>query len=360
MSSEIAGSTEIMTVERLDAELQPKAQELAQSIDLTDSQLVVQYGVGAQSEISKFADTILTEVRNKDSGYVGDVLTGLIGTIKAVDADGLSSEPGAIGKLFGGLKRRIQKFMARYETLSTQIDAIIQKLEDARMQLLKDVALMDKLYDKNVQYLGELDVHIAAGKLSLDRFRSTVLPRMQAKVEASSDAALAQQLQDLYQSANRFEKKLHDMQLSRMIAIQTGPQIRLIQNNSRTLVEKIQSSVLTTIPLWKNQIVIAISLFRQKSTLEIQRRVSDTTNELLQKNSAMLKQVSGGVARESERGIVEIETLRKVNGDLIGTIEETLSIQAEGRRTRAEAERELAKMEDELRERLKTIGAPEA
>ena len=360
MSSEIAGSTEIMTVERLDAELQPKAQELAQSIDLTDSQLVVQYGVGAQSEISKFADTILTEVRNKDSGYVGDVLTGLIGTIKAVDIDGLSSEPGAIGKLFGGLKRRIQKFMARYETLATQIDAIIQQLEDARMQLLKDVALMDKLYGKNVQYLGELDVHIAAGKLSLDEFRSTALPQMQAKVEAANDAALAQQLQDLHQLANRFEKKLYDMQLSRMIAIQTGPQIRLIQNNSQTLVEKIQSSVLTTIPLWKNQIVIAISLFRQKSALELQRRVSDTTNELLQKNSAMLKQVSGGVARESERGIVEIETLRKVNGDLIGTIEETLSIQAEGRRTRAEAERELAKMEDELKTRLKTIGVPEA
>lgn len=360
MSSEMTGGTEIMTVERLDAELQPKAQELAKSIDLTDSQLVVQYGVGAQSEISKFADTILTEVRNKDSGYVGEVLTGLIGTIKDVGVDGLSSEPGAIGKLFGGLKRRIQKFMARYETLSSQIDGIIQKLEDARMQLLKDVALMDKLYDKNVQYLGELDVHIAAGKLSLDEFRKTVLPEMQAKVEASNDAAAAQQLQDLNQLANRFEKKLHDMQLSRMIAIQTGPQIRLIQSNSQTLVEKIQSSVLTTIPLWKNQIVIAISLFRQKSALEIQRQVSDTTNELLQKNSEMLKQVSGGVARESERGIVEIETLRKVNNDLIGTIEETLSIQAEGRRKRAEAEQEIAKMEGELRDRLKTISAPEA
>lgn len=334
---------------------QQKAQEIAKTIDLTDSQAVIQYGVGAQSKLSGFADTILSEIRNKDAGYAGEVLGGLITTIKDVDVGSLSSEKGILDKWFGGLKRRIEKFMQRYENLSSQIDRIVGELEKARMGLLKDITMLDNLYEKNMEYLVDLDVYIAAGKLKVEEFRSTVLPEFEKKAAASNDPMDAQRLQDLNQLVNRFEKKLYDMQLSRMIAIQTSPQIRLIQNNNQTLVEKIQSSVLNTIPLWKNQIIIAISLFRQKKALELQREVTDTTNDLLKRNSEMLKDATVGVARESERGIVEIETLQKVNSDLISTIEETLQIQKEGREKRATAEIELQKMEGELKDRLRRV-----
>lgn len=357
--SDTSSSQELTTVETLDPEKRQKAESIAESIDITDSQAVVQYGVGAQSKISTFADTILTEIRNKDAGYVGDVLGGLITTINEVDVGSLGSEKGFLDRMFGGLKRRIEKFMQRYESLSAQIDKVVGELDEARMSLLKDIAMLDNLHEKNMEYLADLDVYIAAGKLKLDEFRATVLPEMEKKAQESDDPADAQRLQDLNQLVNRFEKKLHDMQLSRMVAIQTSPQIRLIQNNNQTLVEKIQSSILNTIPLWKNQIIIAISLFRQQKALEVQREVSNTTNDLLKKNAEMLKDGSVGVAKESERGIVEIETLQKVNNDLIATIDETLQIQREGRAKRAEAEAELQKMEGELKERLRRVSAPE-
>jgi uncharacterized protein YaaN involved in tellurite resistance len=357
--SDASTSQELIKVDTLEPDKQEKAKSIAESIDLTDSQAVVQYGVGAQSKISGFADTILTEIRNKDAGYVGDVLGGLITTINEVDVGSLSSEKGFLDKMFGGLKRRIEKFMQRYENLSTQIDKVIGELEQARMNLLKDITMLDNLHEKNMEYLADLDVYIAAGKLKLDEFRTTVIPEMEKKAQESDDPMDAQRLQDLNQLVNRFEKKLYDMQLSRMVAIQTSPQIRLIQNNNQTLVEKIQSSVLNTIPLWKNQIIIAISLFRQQKALEVQREVSNTTNDLLKKNAEMLKDGSIGVAKESERGIVEIETLQKVNNDLIATIDETLQIQKEGREKRAQAEVELQKMEGELKERLRRVSAPE-
>lgn len=357
--SDASTSQELIKIDTLEADKQEKAKSIAESIDLTDSQAVVQYGVGAQSKISGFADTILTEIRNKDAGYVGDVLGGLITTINEVDVGSLSSEKGFLDKMFGGLKRRIEKFMQRYENLSTQIDKVVGELEQARMNLLKDITMLDNLHEKNMEYLTDLDVYIAAGKLKLDEFRTTVIPEMEKKAQATDDPKDAQRLQDLNQLVNRFEKKLHDMQLSRMVAIQTSPQIRLIQNNNQTLVEKIQSSVLNTIPLWKNQIIIAISLFRQQKALEVQREVSNTTNDLLKKNAEMLKDGSIGVAKESERGIVEIETLQKVNSDLISTIDETLQIQKEGREKRAQAEVELQKMEGELKERLRRVSAPE-
>ena len=353
--SQTGSEVQLVDVTNLEPEAQERARSIASTIDVTDSQAVIQYGVGAQSKISGFADTILTEIRNKDAGYVGEILGGLITTINDVDVGGLSDEKGLFGKMFGGLKKRIEKFMQRYEKLSTQIDKVVGELEQARMNLLKDIAMLDNLFEKNTEYLKDLDIYIAAGKIKIREFRETVLPEMQQKAQASNDPVDAQRLQDLNQLVNRFEKKLHDMQLSRMIAIQTSPQIRLIQNNNQTLVEKIQSSVLNTIPLWKNQIIIAISLFRQKKALEVQREVTDTTNDLLRKNAEMLKDGSIGVAKESERGIVEIETLQKVNTDLITTIEETLQIQKEGREKRATAEVELRKMEGELKERLQRI-----
>ncbi len=350
-----AGPLQIVDISKLSPEAVQKAHDVAKSINLEDSQSIIQFGVGAQSKISGFADTILTQIRNKDSGFVGDTLSNLMVQIKGVDVGGLQKESGFFGKIFGGIKAQLTKFMTRYEKLSTQIDRTVSELEKARMQLIRDVTMFDSLYGKNEEYLKELDIYIAAGQIKLEQARAEILPKLQEKAQASNDAIDAQKLQDFNQFCNRFEKKLYDMKLSRMISIQTGPQIRLIQNNNQTLVEKIQSSIINTIPLWKNQIIIAIGIFRQKSALELQRKVTDTTNELLTKNSEMLKLGSIEVAKESERGIVEIETLQKVNLDLIATIEETLKIQAEGRQKRASAEVELARMEGELKEKLKSV-----
>ncbi len=350
------GATAVVPAALAPAELE-KAKAVAAGIDLADTQAVIQFGAGAQGRIASFADTILGEIRNKDSGNVGEVLGGLVLRIKEIDVGSLGTGGNFWSNipLLGGLVDSVRRFITRYEKLSVQIEKIVMELETARMNMLKDITLLDSLFGKNGEYLKELDIIIAAGKLKIDEVRERVLPELKAQADASNDPADAQRLQDMNQLLNRFEKKVHDLQLSRMISIQTGPQIRLIQNNDQILVEKIQSSILTTIPLWKNQVIIAISLFRQKKTLELQKQVTDTTNELLMKNSEMLKDGSVGVARESERGIVEIETLKKVNDDLISTIEETLKIQKEGREKRTAAESEIRRMEDELKARLKTV-----
>lgn len=356
-STDTQGFIPIVDVNRLDpADLQ-KAKEIAKSINMTDSQAIIQYGVGAQSKISQFSDTILNQIRNKDSGYVGEVLGDLVGKIKEVDVDSVSTEKSFLKSIpiIGNLVNSFQKFVQRYEKLSLQIEKIIAELDMARMNLLKDITLLDTLYQKNLEYLKELDVYIAAGQMKLEELKLNVLPEMQSKAQMSGDPMEAQKLQDFIQFINRFEKKLHDLKLSRMIAIQTAPQIRLIQNNNQVLVEKIQSSILNTIPLWKNQIVIAISLVRQKKALEVQRQVTDATNDLLLKNSEMLKISTIGVAKESERGIVDIDTLKKVNADLISTIEETLKIQQDGKAKRIAAEAELTKMEAELKQKLQSV-----
>ena len=340
--------------ESLPAVRTEEARKIAKTINLQDSQSVVQYGIATQTKISDFSDNLLQEIRGKDAGHVGAALGDLMMRIKDVDADALSEKKGFFGKLFGNLKAQVVKFMSRYEKLSTQIDQIVEKLETARMDLIKDITLLDKLYEKNLEHLQELDVYIEAGKLRVEEVRTTMVPEFEKRAAESNDPIDAQKLQDLNAAINRFEKKLHDMQLTRMIAVQTGPQVRLIQQNNQVLVEKVQSSVLNTIPLWKNQIVIAISLFRQRSALELQREVTDMTNQMLTKNSEMLKQGSVEIAKESERGIVEIETLQKVNADLVSTIEETLRIQAEGKEKRKLAELELGKMEDELKNRLRS------
>jgi uncharacterized protein YaaN involved in tellurite resistance len=336
-------------------EEQKRAAAIAEQINVSDSQALIQYGVGAQSKISGFADNMLTQLRAKDSGYVGDVLTNLVVKIKEVDAGSLTGKGGLLGGLLGNLAGAFKRFIARYEKLSVQIEKIIDELDAARMTLLKDITLLDGLYAKNLDYLKELDIYIAAGQMKLAELREKTLPELQARAEASRDPMDAQRLQDFNQFLDRFDKKLYDLKLTRMVSIQTAPQVRLIQNSDQLLVEKIQSSILNTIPLWKNQIVIAISLFRQKKALDLQKEVTKTTNDLLTKNSEMLKQGTIEVARESERGIVEIETLQKVNTDLISTIEETLRIQGEGRTKRQQAEGELARMEGELKARLVAI-----
>lgn len=346
----------IVDVEKLEPAQLEKAREIATSIDVSDSQSVIQFGVGAQSRISEFSDSILSKVRSKDSGYVGETLTDLGLKVKSLKIEKLGNNSFFSGVPFlGGLISSVKKFMGRYEKVSTQIEKIAGELEKSRMELIKDITMLDTLYDKNLEYLKELDLFIAAGQMKLEELQAGVLPRMQKEVEQSDDPSDAQKFRDFVQMVDRFEKKLHDLKLSRTISIQTAPQLRLIQNNDQLLVEKIQSSILNTIPLWKNQVVIALSIFRQKNALEMQKNVTKTTNDLLSKNSEMLKESSVETAKESEKGIVEIDTLKKVNDDLISTIEETISIQKEGRIKRQHAESELSKIEHELKMKLKSV-----
>ena len=341
--------------ESLTPEEQQQVSEIKNAIDITDSQAILQYGIQAQSSISSFSDTVLSQIRSKDSGHVGDVLSDLMVKVKELDIDTLGENEGFFNKMFGNVKSKARKFVVKYDKLSAQIDKIIDELEKARMNLLKDITLLDGLYDKNIEYLHQLDVFILAGSLKLAEINEKIIPQLKAKAEESNNPMDAQNVKDMLSLANRFEKKLHDLKLSRMIAIQTAPQLRLIQSNDQTLVEKIQSSILNTIPLWKNQIIIAMTLFRQEKALKMQSEVNRTTNELLGKNSEMLKVNTIEVARESEKGIVELETLKKVNSDLIETIEETLKIQQEGRTKRQQAELEIKEMENELKKKLMEI-----
>ncbi len=341
----------------LSVEDKVKLDAMVKAIDVTDSQFVLQYGVAAQGQIASFADNILNEVRAKDGGEVGEVLSNLMIRVKDMDVDSLKK--GGSGfrvPFFSGLMDNGKKFAARYQKLGSEIEDIVEELDKGRISLLKDISIMDMMFDKNLDYIGNLNLHIAAGSLKLKDLRENVIPAMQDEVKASNDTLKAQKLNDMMQLTDRFEKKIHDLKLSRMIALQTAPQIRLIQNNNQVLVEKIQSSILNTIPLWKNQIVIALSLHRQEKALNMQKEVTDTTNALLSKNSEMLKISSIGVAKENERGIVDIETLKKVNIDLITTIDETLRIQKEGHEKRMLAEKELLTIENELKQKLVSAG----
>ena len=339
-------------VEELSPEQKARVEEVKNSIDLMDSQAALQYGVGAQRNISSFSDNILTQVRSKDSGYVGELMSDLVLKVKEVDVDGL--DEGFLDKLpfLKNASRAVKRFLQRYEKLEVQIDRIEQQLDQARMQMLKDITMFDGLYEKNLEYFRELQIYIEAGEEKLTELREKTLPGLRAEAERSDDPMAAQLVNDFEETVSRFEKKLYDLKLSRTIAIQTAPQIKLIQNNDKLLVERIQTAVMNTIPVWKGQIVIALGLYRQEKTLKMQKEVMNTTNELLKKNSELLKSNTVETARASEAGIVEIDTLRKVNENLISTIEETLRIQQEGRQKRQAAEQELARLEDELRNKL--------
>ena len=343
-------------VEELSPEQKARVEEVKNSIDLMDSQAALQYGVGAQRNISSFSDHILTQVRSKDSGYVGELMSDLVLKVKEVEVDVDGLDEGFLDKLpfLKNASRAVKKFMQRYEKLEVQIDRIEQQLDQARMQMLKDITMFDGLYEKNLEYFRELQIYIAAGEEKLKELQETTLPQLHAEAAAKGDAMSAQVVRDFEDTVNRFEKKIHDLKLSKTVAIQTAPQIRLIQNNDKMLVDKIQTAILSTIPLWKSQIVIALGLHRQESVLKMQRSVSDATNTLLTKNAELLRQNSTEVARESERGIVDLETLKKVNADLISTIEETIKIQQEGRAARQNAETELLSIEQKLKEALLT------
>ena len=332
--------------------------EIKRSVDMSDAQSVLSYGLPAQSRIANFADSLLGDVRNKEAGAGGEALSDLLKKVRELDIDALDGGSGmAKIPILGKFANTFERFATRYQKVATGIERIVDALERSRMALLKDMTVLDKMYELNLDYLKQLDVYIAAGEEALAELHAVKIPALEAEVAASSDVMAAQRLADLNQAVTRFERRLHDLKLTRMIAIQTAPQIRLIQSNDQNLVEKIQASVLTTIPLWKNQIVIAISLYRQQKAVELQKQVTDTTNELLAKNAELLKTGSAKVGREVERGVVDVETLRKVNDDLVATLEETISIQEEGRARRIEAEAEIGRLQTDLRQKLIALRA---
>ena len=331
-----------------------KVDSIKESLDLTDSQACIQFGTAAQRNISEFADHILAQVRLKDSGYVGELLSQLVTEIKDVDVSSPGDDEGILRKLpfFKNAKNKVEKLVSRYEALKVQVDKIEAKLDSAKMEMLKDIGMFDMMYEKNLEYFRNLNLYIAAGEEKMEELRTEELPRLRQEASSSGDPMAAQLVHDFEENVNRFEKKVHDLKLSRTIAIQTAPQIKLIQNNDKLLVDKIQTATLNTIPIWKSQIVIALGLGKQQKVLQLNQEISETTNELLKRNSQLLRTNTVETARESERSVVDLETLKKTNEDLIATIQETLQIHQEGRKKRQEAEGELVKLEDQLKQIL--------
>ena len=346
---EISAQISVLTPEE-----RRQADEIREQIDVRDSQMIMQFGAGARQNIADFSENILKNIRAKDSGYVGALMTDLVTNVEKLDFDSLEKGNGILG-LFQKLEAKVKRFLAQYEKLELQVGRIEGKLEEARMEMHKDIGILDSLYEKNLNYFRQLQVYITAGQEKLDELREKTIPSLRAEAEKSGDPMHAQLVRDFEDLVNQFEKKLYDLKTSKTIAIQTAPQIRLIQNNDKLLADKIQTAIQETIPLWKSQMVMALGLYRQQEALRLQRNVTETTNAMLLKNSEKLKQNTLDVAKESERGIVDIETLKKANQNLIATINEAVRIQKEGHEKRAAAEQELLKIESEIRRTL--IGA---
>lgn len=346
----------VKLMERLTEEEQSKAKQLATQIPVGDYESILIYGATAQNELTKFSHQMLDHVQKKDIGPVGDILGDLMKKLNEINPEDLNQqEKKGIRKLFSKMNRSLQEVMTRYQKLSTQVDRIGIQLEHSKRGLVEDVRMLDKLYDQNKNYFKALNIYIAAAELKRDEIVTNVIPELRRKAEQSNDQMAFQEVHDMTQFVDRLEKRIYDLQLSRQITIQSAPQIRMIQQTNQTLAEKIQSSIMTSIPLWKNQIAIALTLNRQQKAVSAQRQVTATTNDLLLKNSEMLKVNSIETAKENERGIVEIDTLKKTQENLLQTIEETLQIQADGRMKRKAAELEIARMEDELKNRLLQI-----
>ena len=339
-------------IETLSPEEKAKVQSIKDGIDLMDSSTPLSFGAPAQKEIAQFSDSILAKVRAKDAGEVGVLLNELVGKVKGFDVSKKSG--GFLSKvpIIGSLVNKAEDVMQSYDKLSVQVEKIQSGLENSKVKMLEDVVMFDTLYQKNLEYFKELQLYIRAGEEKLDEIRNVTLPKLRSQATASGDPMAVQVVSDFEQSVDRFEKKIHDLKLSKTLAIQTAPQIRLIQNNDRVLIDRVQSAIYHTIPLWKNQMVIALGLTRQKEVIEMQRAISDATNDLLKRNAEMLKQNSIETAKSNERGIVDIETVKKVNEDLISTIQETLRIQQEGRQKRQAAEKELVAIEGRLKDTL--------
>ena len=330
-----------------------QVQEFSKTIDLTNPDHVMLYGADAQKKISGFADTVLSNVKTGDTGEVGDMLTKLVTELKGFNAAG--EKPKGLRGLFFGAKQQISTIQAKYEDVSKNVEGIAGNLEEHQVQLLKDVAMFNKLYDMNLAYFHELTMYIVAGEQRLKEVRETDLVKLQEIAAKSGDAMDAQKANDLAAQCDRFEKKLYDLKLTRQISMQMAPQIRLLQNNNSLLVERIQSTLVNTLPLWKNQMVLALGLHHSQQAMKAQQAVTNMTNELLKKNAETLHMGTIETAKESERGIIDIETLVATNQSLIDTINEVSRIQQEGREKRAAAEKTLADMERNLKEKLLTM-----
>ncbi len=331
---------------------QQMVDDFSKKIDLRNSDIVLQYGAACQKKIADFSDTALDNVRTKDLGEVGNMITSLVTELK-----GFSAEPESKGFLgiFKKVGNSLAKMKARYGSVETNVDKITGVLEGHQNQLLKDVVMLDKMYDANLVYFKELTMYILAGKKALETARETTLAELRAKAAESGLSEDAQAANDYASLCDRFEKKLHDLALTRTISIQMAPQIRLIQNSNTLMVEKIQSTIHNTIPLWKNQMVLALGMAHSQQAMEAQREVNDLTNALLKKNADTLKTGTVAIAEENERSIVDIDTVRYTNEQLISTLDEVIRIQDEGRQKRAEAENELGRIENQLRQKLLDI-----
>ena len=326
--------------------------EFAEKIDITNSNMVLQYGADAQKKLAGFSESALNNVRTKDLGEVGDMLTDLIGELKGFDAEEESKG------LFGFFKKqgsKLDQLKTKYNKVEVNVEKISDALEDHQLQLFKDIALLDQMYQKNLVNFKELTMYILAGKQKLQKVRETELAELVKKAETTGKAEDAQAANDLASLCDRFEKKLHDLELTRMVSVQMGPQIRLVQNNDTLMAEKIQTTLTSTLPLWKSQMVLALGLEHSNQAMKAQREVTNMTNELLRKNAETLKMGTINVARESERGVVDIETLLQTNNTLIETLDEVIQIQNEGRQKRREAEAQLGRIEGELKQKLLDI-----
>ena len=342
-----------VAVTQLSEEQKAKAMTIAKTIDEKDLNTIINFGAETQQQVSDFANQMIANVKNKDTGSIGDSLNELLINLNELKPNALVAKDSNIFlRIFGNIRKSIQLAQMRFQEVGEQVDKISIKLATDKDGLLHDNAALEELYKRNKSFFDELNVYIGAGEMKIEELQQKLIPEAMQKAQDSGDQMDVQVVNDLHQFLDRLEKRNHDLKLTRQMTIQQAPQIRLIQNTNQTLAEKIQSSITTTIPLWKNQIAIAMTLLRQKDAVTAQRQVSETTNQLIQKNSEMLKISTIETARENERGIIDLETLQKTQQNLIETLEETLQIQQEGRMRRKAAEVELNRLEDTMQRQL--------
>ncbi len=338
---------------QLSPEEQKVVDDFAQKIDITNSAVIMQYGSAAQKKMSTFSDTALENVKTKDLGEIGDQISNLVVELKSFDAQ--EEEKGGFFGLFKKQSNKLENMKVKYASAESNVEKIKENLENHQVQLMKDIVILDKLYDENLQYHKELSMYIIAGKKKLAEERATTLVELKDKALKSGLAEDAQAANDFANMCDNFEKKINDLELTRMVSVQMSPQIRLIQNNDRIMAEKIQSTIVNTIPLWKSQMVLAMGLSHSQQATKAQREVTNMTNELLKKNAEALKMSTIETAKESERGIIDLETLKQTNQSLISTLDEVMKIQEDGKAKRREAEAELGKLENELKQKLLDI-----
>ena len=353
----IAESKKATPVQVEDTPLSPEEQKMvndfAEKIDITNSQMVLQYGAASQKKLSDFSETALSRVKTKDMGETGELITNLISELQGFDAT--TEQPKGILGFFKKTSNSIEQLKTRYDSADKNVERIKAQLEDHQVTLMKDITMLDKMYELNLVYFKELTMYILAGKKKLAEVRANDLKAAQEKAQRTQLPEDAQAARDLADLCDRFEKKLYDLELTRNVSIQMGPQIRLIQSNDTMMAEKIQTTIVNTIPLWKNQMVLALGIAHSQQAMQAERAVTDATNELLKKNAATLKQGTIEIAKESERGIVDIETLQQTNKQLIETLDELNKIRADGKAKRANAEQELGRIEGELRQKMLEI-----